>query len=69
MEFNALANLIGGAGQKEDDNFKLNLFPEQFGFGRNETTGKETDDNSIQINLQNKEKDKRVQSLMKEMDV
>lgn len=55
QEFNALANLIGssGAATKEESNFKLNLFPDQFAFSQNNKDAKdEPDDNSIQINLQ-----------------
>jgi N-acetylneuraminic acid mutarotase len=55
-EFNKLAALIC---QTSDDNFVLNLFPEQASFGKNISGGKE-DDNTIYIDLGKQQKDTRI---------
>lgn len=64
-EFNLLANLI--CQPTEKDNFKLNLFPEQFAFNeKKESKETKDDDNMISIDLGNKQKDAKLTKLIDE---
>lgn len=65
-EFNLLAELIC---QPSEDNFKLNLFPEQFGFSAKQKDPKQKqDDNMISIDLGKQRKDVRLDSVIKDVE-
>ena len=52
-----------------EDNFKLNLFPEQFGFSAKPKDSKQKDeDNTINIDLGKQSKDKRLKNVIKDME-
>ena len=61
QEFNLLADLICAAPSK-DDNFKLNLFPDQFAFSQG-VKGSKDDDTTINIDLGKQVKDQRIENL------
>lgn len=55
--------------QPQDDNFKLNLFPEQFGFSSKAKDLKQKEDeNMINIDLGKQNKDKRLNNVIKDME-
>ena len=55
--------------QPVEDNFKLNLFPEQFGFSAKPKEQKQREDeNMINIDLGKQSKDKRLNNVIKDME-
>ena len=55
--------------QPQEDNFKLNLFPEQFGFSNKPKDQKQKEEeNMINIDLGKQSKDKRLNNVIKEME-
>ena len=65
-EFNLLAELICAP---QEDNFKLNLFPEQFGFSSKAASkdSKDDDQNVISIDLGKQAKDTRVKKVIDDL--
>lgn len=70
-EFNLLANLIVDAHRETKDNFKLDLFPQQFGFGSKQSSSQRsepTEENVICIDLGQESGDTKIKSLKREFE-